>query len=542
MRRHCLVLALTASAGLPALAADPREVRVRALSAADVGVAQGPIDTLVQSGELRVRMVQEDTLLPGRRHQRLAQNYRGIPVWGAELTRQLDGQGRVVSIFGTYHHPDIALDTTPTQTGDQARAALRAAGARPVSSLEPSLAILPRGGEYRLTWTLVGALPGDVRQYFVDAHSGAVLRDSSVLHKQSSSVGRGRGVLNNDQKLSVAGTGSDFMAQDLLRPARLSTFDMRGDPDRTFGVVLGEASLLPSDFARDADNNWTDGIVVDAHAYTGITYDYFFKRHGRRSWNDANTPIRALVHPVRLEDFDGYVASGEIFGDLQLLYLNAFFCCSGSLLPLGGFMVYGEGIPEGNRFGLEFRAFAASFDVVAHEVTHGMTAFTSSLTGSLDALALNESFSDIMAVGADFYLRGSAANYLIGEDITPGGFRSMSNPAAFGDADNVSALRDENFEEHSLASLSNHAFYLAVEGGTNRTSGIVVQGVGGANRDQIERAFYRAYQFMLNTNSGYCDAVAASLLAARELHGAGSRPEQALSQAWTAVGLTGFCF
>jgi Zn-dependent metalloprotease len=99
-----------------------------------------------------------------------------------------------------------------------------------------------------------------------------------------------------------------------------------------------------------------------------------------------------------------------------------------------------------------------------------------------------------------------------------------------------------NLEEHSLASLSNHAYYLAIEGGTNRTSGITVQGVGASNREQIEKVFYRAYQFMLGPNSFYCDATAASILSARELYGAGSRPEQAVVQAWTAVGLVDVCF
>ncbi len=540
MRRHILV-ALLGCVALPALAADPREVRVSASTASEIEAAQGPIETLLRSGELRTRLVQEDTLMAGRRHQRLVQSYKGIPVWGAEVARQLDGQGRVASIFGSYHQ-GIDLDTSPLQSAEQARAAVAAGGARPASAAAPRLVILPRGGEYRLAWTLVGSLSGDVRQYFVDARSGALLRDTSLIRKQSAAVGRGRGVLNNDQKMSVASTGSDFVAQDMLRPARLMTFDMKGDPNRTFGAVLGEVALGASDLARDADNNWTDGIVVDAHAYDGITYDYFFKRHGRRGWNDANAPIRALVHPVLLEDFDDYVRSGEIFGDIQLLYLNAFFCCGDDLLHLGGFMVYGEGVPEVNDFDLEFKPFSASFDVVSHELTHGMTAFTSGLSNNLDASSLNESFSDLMAVGADFYLRGSAANYVIGEDLTPGGFRNMQNPAEFGDADHVSVLRDENFEEHSLASLSNHAYFLAIEGGTNRVSGIAVQGVGSANRGQIEQAFYRAYQFMLTPDSGYCDAVLASRIAARELHGAGSRAEQAIVQAWTAVGLVDFCF
>lgn len=543
MRRQLLFVSLLAcaAAAAPARAEGPAAVRVRASSATDVEAAQGPIESLVRAGDLRPRVVHEDTLMPGRRHQRLAQSYRGIPVWGAEVVRQLDGQGRVVSIFGTYH-AGLSLDTTPLQSADRARAALASAGARPTAAVAPTLVVLPQAGRYSLAWALAGRKGADVRQYFVDARDGRVIHDYSLLQKQSASVGRGTGVLNNTQKLSVTGSGSDFIAQDLLRPARISTFDMKGDPNQTFAVVLGEAPLGPADFARDADNNWTDAAVVDAHAYDGFVYDYFFKRHGRRSWNDSNGQLRGLVNPVRIEDFDTYLDAGDedVIG---LLYPNAFFCCGGSLLELGGFMVYGQGLPGSNPFGLpEIEPLAGGLDVVAHEMTHGMTSFTSGLFVNLESGSLNESFSDQMGVATDFHFNPGSANYRIGERVWPGGIRDMADPAQFGDADHVAALRDENFEVHSLASLSNHAFYLAIEGGTNRTSGMAVQGVGGANRAQIERAFYRAYQFMLTPDAFYCDAVATSILAARELFGAGGRPEQAITQAWAAVGLYDFCF
>jgi Zn-dependent metalloprotease len=543
MRKELSLLGLCAcvAAASSARAEDPHAVRVRASSASQVEAAQGPIEGLMRAGDLRPRLVQEDTLMPGRRHQRLSQSYKGVPVWGAEVVRQIDAQGRVASIFGTYH-AGIALDTTPATSAEQARAAVSAAGARPMASAAPSLVVLPQEGRYSLAWALAGRSGADVRQYFVDARSGRVIHEYSLLQKQSPSVGTGTGVLNNRQKMSVTPTGADFIAQDLLRPARIGTFDMRGSLDHTIGVIVGDVGLGAADFARDADNTWTDGPVVDAHAYDGFVYDYYFKRHGRHSWNDANGQIRGLVNPVRIEDFDAYVEAGD--GDvIGSFYANAFFCCGGSLLGLGGFMVYGQGVPAANPFGLpEIDPLAGGFDVVAHEMTHGMTAFTSGLYANLGAGALNESFSDQMGVAADFFFNGSSANYRIGETVWPGGIRDMADPALFGDADHVATLTDANFEVHSLASLSNHAYYLAIEGGTNRTSGITVQGVGGANRGQIEQAFYRAYQFMLTPDAFYCDAVAASILAARELHGANSRPEQAITQAWTAVGLVDLCF
>ena len=47
----------------------------------------------------------------GRMHERLRQNYMGVPIVGADLTRQSEG-GVTVSMFGTLH-AGIGLDTVP---------------------------------------------------------------------------------------------------------------------------------------------------------------------------------------------------------------------------------------------------------------------------------------------------------------------------------------------------------------------------------------------------------------------------------------------
>src|SRR5207249_6326512 len=132
-------------------------------------------------------------------------------------------------------------------------------------------------------------------------------------------------------------------------------------------------------------------------------------------------------------------------------------------------------------------------------------------------------------------------NYSIGEDVvTPGGLRSMSDPRAYGDPDHYT-LRftgtTDNGGVHTNAGIANQAFYLAVEGGTNRTSGLAVQGVGGGNREQIEKTFYRAFTSLLPAQATFAVARAATAQAARDLYGAGSAAERAVTQAWTAVGV-----
>ena len=46
--------------------------------------------------------------------------------------------------------------------------------------------------------------------------------------------------------------------------------------------------------------------------------------------------------------------------------------------------------------------------------------------------------------------------------------------------------------EHWNSLILSHAYYLAVEGGTHRTNGMTVEGIGGTNREEMERIFFHA--------------------------------------------------
>ena len=96
--------------------------------------------------------------------------------------------------------------------------------------------------------------------------------------------------------------------------------------------------------------------------------------------------------------------------------------------------------------------------------------------------------------------------------------------------------REDNGGVHINSGIPNQAFYLAIEGGTNRTSGLSVQGVGAANREQIEGVLSRlrlhaAVERHLLDRAGGDDPGGA------RLYGAGSAVERAITQAWTAVGV-----
>jgi len=116
----------------------------------------------------------------------------------------------------------------------------------------------------------------------------------------------------------------------------------------------------------------------------------------------------------------------------------------------------------------------------------------------------------------------------------------MENPRMFGDPDHYSQRyrgREDSGGVHTNSGIPNQAFYLSIEGGTNRTSGISVQGVGANNREQMEKVFYRAFTTLMPASATFAIARRATQQAARDLYGEGSNAERAVTQAWTAVGV-----
>ena len=489
---------------------------------------------MVTAGTLRMRRTQADTLLPLRTHTRFAQFHRGVPVIGAEIVVQ-EEPGRTVSVFGAvFEGVDVA--TEPAIGPDQAQdAAARHAGVDLGLARRPAVAVLPHpDGTFRLVYPVRVFTGADLEVLFVDARTGAIAWRRSDLKRQAA-PGIGTGVRGDRKKMSVRAEGPRFVADDLLRPPALATYDLQGDIFKALAFLNGAAGLHVPDLAADGDNTWTDGAAVDAHTYAGWTYDYFFRRFGRRGLDDADVRIVSLVHPVRREDLGRYSPAV-----VDVFYLNAFYAGD-------GVMVYGEGLPPELRVdGLAFDYLAGGLDVVAHELTHGVTEFSSNLVYDGESGALNESFSDMMAAGAEFFFQppgGAAlqADYLLGEDvIRPDGIRSMADPARFGHPDHYTRRytgREDGGGVHVNSGIPNQAFYLAIEGGTNRTSGLAVQGVGPARREEIEKAMYRAFVFLMPPRASFATARAATLQSARDLFGAGSGAERALAEAWTAVGV-----
>lgn len=229
--------------------------------------------------------------------------------------------------------------------------------------------------------------------------------------------------------------------------------------------------------------------AVQAHTYAGNTYNFYQTNFGRDGIDNAGMD---MVSRVRI-------------------------CPPGETCPYGN--AYWDGVQMSYGQG-----FAAGEDVVAHELTHGVTEHESNLMYLYQPGAINESLSDVFG---EFVQQSNAAEsvpsanrWLIGEGLSGvGPFRSMADPTRFGDPDRMGSplyhtASWDNGGVHINSGVGNKAAYLMVDGGV--FNGRQIQPIGLAKAAQI---FYRAQTHLLFSSSDYLDLYNALNQACQDLLG-----------------------
>jgi len=416
------------------------------------------------------------------------QQYLGdAAVLGGQMTLFKDGQDQTVNVIGS-HFPNIILTNAVRLNQGQARA-VAAQDIGEAGNWILTLMIDPVSGRY---FYRVENRRFDSRWfYWIDAESGVVLNAYDGL-----TTGDGFGVQGDEKDLTGLTTNQGSSYALMSPDGRQTTYDARN------------RSRLPGRIATDGDDIWdTPGTkspgqpaLVDAHFNARVTDNYYQAFH-TFDW---------LEHYSQ-----GMVSSAHLYRN----YSNAFWN--------GSQMAYGDGD------GSTFVELSGDLDVVAHELTHGVTDATSDLIYQYESGALNEAFSDIMGTAVEFHY--GSGNWTIGEDIDihGNGFRNMKDPNEDGDpshyADRYTGGSD-NGGVHINSGIANHWFYLLVEGGQNAdsafASGTNVQGIGMATAEQIAFLGFTA----LPANATFCDARASTIAVA-------GNSAANVTDAWDEVGV-----
>ena len=287
----------------------------------------------------------------------------------------------------------------------------------------------------------------------------------------------------------------------------------------------GRRTIYDCNHGRDVANSPTarsedgkpasDNSVNQAFDGLGKTRDFYQNVFARDSLDGRGMRLDAFVH-------------------FSNKYNNAFWD--------GQRMMFGDGD------GLMFTDLTKSLDVIAHELTHGVTNFTAGLEYHLESGALNESISDVMgSLVKQNFLNQTAdqADWLIGAEIwTPGieadALRSLKAPGTA--YDNALFGKDPQ-PDHMDKWVHLPDTELGDNGGVHYNSGIpnkafflTAKAIGGRAWESPGHIWYES---LLASNQstdfqGFADTTFAK---AGQLYGTGSTQQKAVAEAWREVGI-----
>ncbi len=400
-----------------------------------------------------LRLMKSNELDGGHSMARFQQMYQGIPVVGGELIVNMDAAKNVLSANGEIL-PDIGVETQPKLDAAAAQAiALETVAKNYDLAVESLVASTPE------LWIFNPVLLG-----------GPGPRITSLVWRLEVSAKE----LFPVRELVLVEANMGVVA---LHFNQVDTAKNRAIYDNNNDYTAGLPGTGPVCTEGNCPGSGNDYNF--AYNFAGDTYDYYFNNHGRDSINGAGMQ---LISTVRYCPNSG-----------ECPYANAFWN--------GDQMVYGQG-------------YSSADDVVAHEMTHGVTDYESHLFYYMQSGAINESLSDIWGEIIDqansYDGPGGGALWLMGEDMSGGAIRSMENPTLYSDPDKMSSTyyrctTDDGGSQdmggvHTNSGVSNKAAYLMAAGAS--FNGHTVTALGNLKTAKI---FYKVQTDLFTSGSDYQD-------------------------------------
>ncbi|MGD9189251.1 MAG: M4 family metallopeptidase [Desulfobacteraceae bacterium] len=445
----------------------------------------------------------------GGSHYRYQQMINNIPIYGKQLLVHVDGSDSVYLANGRFEPTPQSLSTDPAIEPSDALEAVRTHLGLPDLAAEATELVVfrkPDGGMVLAYEVSVAPSLSEGWTYFIDAANADVVHRMSRIHME---IANASGVdLNGvNQSFNAWHQGGDYY---LIDPGMPETNYPDKDyvseiqsPGHTYVITAnnGDGSSLYHITSGSTNSGW-DAAGVSLMAHITTTHNYYKNTFGRNGLDDKNHNYNAVVH-------------------LGQNYANAFWN--------GTYIVFGDGDNQ------TFSNLAASLDVTAHELQHGITSFTANLKYENQSGALNEAYSDVFACMVD------DKNWTVGEDCTiadPGHLRNLADPK-----DGLRSLPSTMSEYENLPnteagdwggvhinmSIPSRAGYLMAEGLPS----------GAIGRAKTAEIWYRALTTYLTPYSQFSDGRNAMVQSAEDLYGAGSAEVAAVEAAWDTVEVYG---
>ncbi|MDB5212591.1 MAG: putative zinc metalloprotease, partial [Myxococcaceae bacterium] len=450
------------------------------------------------------------------------------------------------------------LDAVPHDAAVTQDAAVRAATARIATecgiattaapSRAPELGV---AGDEDAAFALVYRVPFSevteaclAPQVDVDATTGAVLRiHTGGAALQDRAAGSRFYMINEQSDLKPLDVthhsplfGDDTYTLETEAAPKVITQTFRERHDNATSGITFEQHALGN---WDSASPYGPGAAVDAHFGVTQTLRYFQQVHGRRGIDNGNGDVYVVVH-----DNPGNNNGANAHYTTVQTPAWIFFHVTDDQVTVGDGDLW-----QGDKSAHHWMPLSVAFDVMAHEVAHGVTAHSSNLKYERESGALNESFSDVMGISADHWLfpeRHKDINKaLIGDRLTTNdsiGLRDMIDPRRF-DTRNRSHYDFRHKCEgetpnggndmcgvHFDSGIANRAWSLMTLGGVHQTSNVSVPSPMGWEKAAV--LWYETFT-RLREQATFQEAAVKQLAWAAQLDPASV---QAVGCAWHAVG------
>ena len=412
-----------------------------------------------------------DSGLTPTRVLKFIQTSKAVPIFGSAAFVEIDAGNR------TLVSTDATLTDTPNVSAitkisaDEALTAVETYGGAQISAEDLSEVLAPRLNYFAdaddKKWHLVyyfrslpivppeqeahqfghglGLSPrDDFRRYdyLVDAHSG------EIIYYFSSQPGldvpvhcSGTDEYGQQQKFyGLAVTGGQFQLIDPLR--NVETFDHGGNDIQATVLPTTPIAHGNTDFAK------SNTAGVTAHFFASQVFDFYNDVLKRNGVDDKGMKLVSMVNATYAKREAPPNWHNAVWWNSRMWY--------GRVKNVNG----------------GFDSYARYFDVIAHELTHGVTETTSNLVYRDLPGALNESFSDIFGVIiSNWYPTApnpiSGWRWEIGAGLGTGGgpLRDLSDPARTGQPVHMNAYVRVTYDDggvHLYSGIHNKAAYLVL--------------------------------------------------------------------------------
>lgn len=382
--------------------------------------------------------------------------------------------------------------------------------------------------------------------YYINAINGELLHKNNKYHHANSNLKNNKTLksLKNIKRKKTNSTSSFTSGTAATKYSGSQTIETefyngsyrlrdysRGNGIETYNSksIIDSLKIISDsvDFT-DNDNNWTfaehnntdkDNAALDAHWGAMMTYDYFYQKHQRNSYDNNGSKIKNYVHM-----------------NLGLPSLYPKLSKDNALWePVFKVMIYGDG-------DVLFDALT-SLDVVGHEIAHGFAYEEVNFTNppnttNYEPKTINEGLSDIWGAMVEHYAAPNKSTYLTGEDITltSSFLRSMISP---GSTNQPSTYQGAGWvysglQPHHNSTVLSHWFYILAEGDPN-------QNFNGIGKEKAAKILYLAETSLMIPFTTFSLTRQYTISAAEDIYGVNSAEAAIVCQAWYAVGVGSNC-